>query len=76
MARPRPDDALPCEDVGPGKSQIAESKDRPQEKLAEEKGFEPLDGCPSAVFKTAALDHSATPPGGGAIPEVEGDVPG
>ena len=30
--------------------------------LAEEKGFEPLVGCPTAVFKTAALDHSATPP--------------
>ena len=29
---------------------------------AEEKGFEPLDGCPSAVFKTAALNRSATPP--------------
>jgi hypothetical protein len=30
---------------------------------AEEKGFEPLVGCPTAVFKTAAFDHSATPPG-------------
>lgn len=30
--------------------------------LAEEVGFEPTDGCPSAVFKTAAIDHSATLP--------------
>ena len=30
--------------------------------VAEEKGFEPSDGCPSTVFKTAAFDHSATPP--------------
>ena len=29
---------------------------------AEEKGFEPLVGCPTAVFKTAAFDRSATPP--------------
>jgi hypothetical protein len=29
---------------------------------AEEKGFEPLVGCPTADFKSAALDHSATPP--------------
>ncbi len=28
----------------------------------EEKGFEPLVGCPTADFKSAALDHSATPP--------------
>lgn len=25
-------------------------------------GFKPTDACASAVFKTAALDHSATPP--------------
>ena len=30
--------------------------------LAEEKGFEPLVPCGTAVFKTAAFDHSATPP--------------
>ena len=30
--------------------------------LAEEKGFEPLVPFGTAVFKTAALDHSATPP--------------
>ena len=29
----------------------------------EEKGFEPLVPLGTAVFKTAALDHSATPPG-------------
>ncbi len=31
--------------------------------MAEREGFEPPDGCPSAVFKTAAIDHSATSPG-------------
>jgi hypothetical protein len=30
--------------------------------LAEEKGFEPLVPFGTAVFKTAAFDHSATPP--------------
>src|SRR5262245_10057087 len=30
--------------------------------LAEEERFELPVGCPTAVFKTAALDHSATPP--------------
>ena len=30
--------------------------------LAEREGFEPPDGCPSTVFKTAAFDHSATSP--------------
>jgi hypothetical protein len=30
--------------------------------FAEAKGFEPLVGCPTAVFKTAAFDHSATLP--------------
>jgi hypothetical protein len=29
---------------------------------AEGVGFEPTEGFPSAVFKTAAFDHSATPP--------------
>jgi hypothetical protein len=29
--------------------------------LAEEEGFEPPDLLQSAVFKTAAIDHSATP---------------
>jgi hypothetical protein len=31
--------------------------------LAEEEGFEPPDLLQSAVFKTAAIDHSATPLG-------------
>ncbi len=31
-------------------------------KLAEGKGFEPLSAYALAVFKTAALDRSATPP--------------
>ena len=30
--------------------------------VAEGVGFEPTDPCGSAVFKTAAIDHSATPP--------------
>ena len=29
---------------------------------AEEQGFEPRVGCPTTVFKTAALSHSAIPP--------------
>jgi hypothetical protein len=31
-------------------------------KLAEGVGFEPTVGCPTSVFKTDAIDHSATPP--------------
>ncbi len=30
--------------------------------MAESEGFEPPDGCPSTVFKTAAFDHSASSP--------------
>ena len=30
--------------------------------MAEREGFEPPDGYPSTVFKTAAFDHSATSP--------------
>ena len=30
--------------------------------LAEGVGFEPTVGCPTPVFKTGAIDHSATPP--------------
>jgi hypothetical protein len=37
------------------------SPTRPDE-LAEGEGFEPPVGCPTAVFKTAALDRSAIPP--------------
>ncbi len=32
--------------------------------MAEGEGFEPPVGCPTAVFKTAAFSHSATPPPG------------
>ncbi len=32
--------------------------------MAEEEGFEPPEPCGSTVFKTAALNHSATPPSG------------
>ena len=31
--------------------------------LAEGVGFEPTVDCSTAVFKTAALNHSTTPPG-------------
>ena len=31
-------------------------------KMAEREGFEPPEPCGSAVFKTAAIDHSATSP--------------
>jgi hypothetical protein len=30
--------------------------------MAEREGFEPPEPCGSAVFKTAAIDHSATSP--------------
>src|SRR5678815_2747046 len=30
--------------------------------LVEREGFEPSDGCPSLVFKTSAIDHSAISP--------------
>jgi hypothetical protein len=33
-----------------------------KDKLAEEEGFEPPVSCPTTVFKTAALNRSATPP--------------
>ena len=32
--------------------------------MAERVGFEPTDGCPSLVFKTSALNHSAISPAG------------
>ena len=32
--------------------------------MAEREGFEPPEVLPSTVFKTAAIDHSATSPGG------------
>ena len=40
--------------------------------MAEREGFEPPGPCGPAVFKTAAIDHSATSPI--AKPEVEGWV--
>ena len=38
------------------------SLDQALKNLAERQGFEPWEGCPSTVFKTAAFDHSATSP--------------
>ena len=40
--------------------------------LAEEERFELPVGCPTVVFKTTALDHSATPP----VPADEEDLAG
>ncbi len=34
----------------------------PSHEMAEREGFEPPEGCPSTVFKTAALNRSATSP--------------
>ena len=34
-----------------------------EQRVAEEEGFEPSVPFSTAVFKTAALNHSATPPG-------------
>lgn len=31
--------------------------------MAEGRGFEPREGLPSLVFKTSAINRSATPPG-------------
>jgi hypothetical protein len=36
--------------------------------MAEEVGFEPTEPCGSPVFKTGAIDHSATPPASDKIP--------
>ena len=30
--------------------------------MAEDRGFEPLEACTSTDFKSAAIDHSASPP--------------
>jgi hypothetical protein len=43
-------------------------KEKPQQHVgafnkAEEEGFEPPVTCATTVFKTAAFDHSAIPPG-------------
>lgn len=40
--------------------------------LAEGVGFEPTDGCPSPVFKTGALNRSATPPARTTLPMPAG----
>ena len=37
--------------------------------MAEGMGFEPMNPCELAVFKTAAIDHSATPPHTGIVAE-------
>jgi hypothetical protein len=46
----------------PGTHQNGQQPNITRLNLAEREGFEPPDGCPSTVFKTAAFDHSATSP--------------
>lgn len=41
----------------------------------EGKGFEPLEPEGSAVFKTAAIDHSANPPNGGSVLPTDNPEP-
>ena len=41
---------------------ICEANRREIKKMAEGEGFEPPEPRGSTVFKTAAIDHSATPP--------------
>ncbi|GEM_PF-311590 len=45
-----------------GVGTAARTLENPQESTAEGEGFEPPEPCDSAVFKTAALNHSAIPP--------------
>lgn len=54
--------ARPSGHLGPDCARSLEVSGR--ERLAEAKGFEPLVPDGTAVFKTAAFDHSATPPRG------------
>ena len=46
----------------PAKSSAPALAQKINDFLAEEKGFEPSVACTTAVFKTAAFVHSATPP--------------
>ena len=45
----------------PGRAR-AQARNQCEQRMAEREGFEPPDACASAVFKTAAFDHSATSP--------------
>ncbi len=50
----------------PGRGSVVERLNlvwQPPSGVAERVGFEPTDTCVSAVFKTAAIDRSATSPG-------------
>ena len=40
-------------------------------RMAEREGFEPPDPCGSTVFKTAAIDHSATSPNVGTFDKTQ-----
>lgn len=64
----RRDDGKLNEFITDSKSMICESK-----KMTEGVGFEPTDGFPSAVFKTAAINHSTTPPEMDVPPLVEAE---
>ncbi len=46
---------------GKGKSAVKSTSEK-SSTMAEAVRFELTDGCPSPVFKTGAIDHSATPP--------------
>ena len=43
-------------------SDFLTSHGKKAKKMAEKEGFEPSESCPSAVFKTAALNHSTISP--------------
>ncbi len=48
--------------VDPTNTQLTEFPISCVKYLAEREGFEPPEPCSSTVFKTAAIDHSATSP--------------
>lgn len=52
----------PCSSPVAGAREAELTLDKCLKNLAEGVGFEPTDACTSAVFKTAAIDHSATLP--------------
>ena len=58
--------ACGCRSTNPpyfrARSRSLETQSSTVRSMAEGVGFEPTDGCPSLVFKTSAIDHSATLP--------------
>ncbi len=51
-----------CSSLAAEAQEVELTPDKRLKSLAEGVGFEPTDACTSAVFKTAAIDHSATLP--------------